>query len=79
MGDRVGHHYKLCSSWMPRPSVVCSMGWMQGEANITIKVQNDNLKKMRDEIISQGGEKHWDMIYNIIRSTLAIMTVDSRQ
>jgi hypothetical protein len=46
--------------------------------NAEIKTKNDNLKKMRDEIIARGGEARKTMI-SIMRKVLADMTEDSRQ
>lgn len=66
------HGYReraLCPAWADRRS----------EANAMIKVQNGNIKKMRDEIISQGGEKHHNMINNIIELMLVDKTIDLRQ
>ena len=48
-------------------------------ANAEIKTKNDNLKKMRDEIIARGGEARKTMISTIIGKVLADMTEDSRQ
>jgi hypothetical protein len=42
------------------------------------KAQNSNLKKMQDDIISQGGEKLCNTINKIIGSTLADVTFDLR-
>jgi len=47
--------------------------------NAEIKTKNDNLKKMRDEIIARGGEARKTMISTIIGKVLADMTEDSRQ
>ena len=51
----------------------------QATINADIKTRNENKKKQRDEIISRGGEARKTMISTIIGSTLADMSIDSRQ
>ena len=47
--------------------------------NAEIKTKNDTSKKLRDEIISRGGEVRKIMISTIIGTVLADVTEDSRQ
>jgi hypothetical protein len=55
--------------------------WAKQQLNMNteIKTKNDNLKKMRDEIIARGGEATKTMISTIIGKVLADMNEDSKQ
>jgi hypothetical protein len=52
---------------------------IQAQNNADIKTRNENKKKQRDEIISHGGDARKTTINTIIGTTLADMSVDSRQ
>ena len=52
---------------------------IQAQNNADIKTRNENKKKKRDEIISRGGDARKTTINTIIGTTLADMSVDSRQ